>query len=574
MDPESAGLERASKVLHAHVKDSDGKNLGQVHDIVLAPDLNSVSYIALSRGGVLGVGNTLYAIPWSALSEGVNGKLRASITEDQLKQTRGFNPASWPSEPARGWVMQGDEPVYQGQTEKESRDVHDRRFTRITGTPVKAENGENAGTIQDLIVALNSGRIAYTIVSYGGLLGMGQRLAAVPQNAITLEPALNVARIDAPRETLQAHSFTPGQWPALADPSYSQQLARAFNVEPSGTVLGFVPAEGPVAAAPKPRTTARPEGPTPAPTTMPATAMAEPGVTELTGTFNPASITTIEGTVLDAGKYKATATGPDMLWLRVHTNAGQTTLVNLGPRNYISGQDFYLVRGDRIRLVGSQVSAQAAGKHVFLPTELTYNGHTLRLRSETGAPLWEGEREAALGFLPAEEPARGAAPRPDGAAEPPMTQFAPAGIVALGAFDLSNVRTIEGTVTELGKSQAAGGPDAIWLRVRTLDGQFINVQVGPRDYVSRQNFFVVNGDRVRLTGWNARITGAPGATPVFILADISYNGNVLQLRNRSGEPLWTARPGVSEQRGAPMGRTTTPSEEVPDTPGADEPMEP
>jgi hypothetical protein len=292
-----------------------------------------------------------------------------------------------------------------------------------------------------------------------------------------------------------------------------------------------------------------------------------------------------------------------MLWLRVQTTSGQTTLVNLGPRNYISGQDFYVVRGDRVRLEGSHVSAQASGKQVFLPTELTYNGHTLRLRSETGTPLWEGgmmqeeqsarsqiqpgigDRDAALGFVPAEEPARGAAARPGrAAAEQPMTQFAPAGLIGLGAFDLSNVRTIEGTITEIGKSQATEREDVIWLRVRTAEGQSINVQVGPRDYLSRQNFFVVNGDRVRLTGWNARTPGAPGATPVFVLADISHDNYTLQLRNRSGEPLWTAEPGATGQQPGAMGqartgRTTPPAERPSTTPGAidrdaDEPDEP
>jgi sporulation protein YlmC with PRC-barrel domain len=602
LDADRADLKRVSRVLHAPIKDPYGANLGQVHDIVLAPDLNSVSYIALSRGGVLGVGNTLYAVPWSALSAGVNGKLVASITEEQLKQSRGFRPAYWPSEPQRGWVMEGEEPTYRGQTIEESRSVHDRRFTRIQGTPVKAADGQKTGTIQDLVVAMDSGNIAYTIVSYGGVFGLGQRFAAVPQDAITLEPALKVARIDASRETLRANSFTPGQWPALANPTYSQQLARAFNVEPSGTVLGFVPAEGPVAAAPKPGTTPRPERQPQVPPVTPAPAMAEPGAAELTGTFSPATITTIEGTVMDTGKFKATATGPDMLWLRVRTDGDQITLVNLGPRDYISGQDFYIVRGDRLRLVGSQVSAQASGKQVFLPTELTYNGHTLRLRSETGAPLWEGRmmqeeqparsqiqpgaaesEAAALGYLPAEERAAGRAARAGRAAEAPMTQFAPAGIVALGAIDLSSSRTIEGTVTEVGKSHSAGGPDVVWLRIRTTDGQIVNVQVGPRDYVSRQNFFVVNGDRVRLTGWNARITDAPSATPVFVLADISQNGSVLQLRNRNGEPLWTAEPGAAERQRSTLGQTpterTTPSSEAAGTPQAterdiEEPSEP
>ena len=356
-----------------------------------------------------------------------------------------------------------------------------------------ADGKKKIGDIHDLVLVMDSGRIAYTIVSHGGTVGLGEKLAAVPQNAITLEPALHAARVDATKETLEANSFTSKHWPDLASPSYSQQLARAYGVEPSGTVLGYVPPAGAVAAAPK--TTPAPSAP-PATPPAPSVTLAEPAPNELTGTFDPATITTIDGTVIDVGKFKATATGPDMLWLRVRTTDGRMVLVNLGPRSYVSTQDFYLVRGDRIHLTGSEVAATAADKRVFLPTQVTYNNHVLRLRSETGMPLWEGQT-TALGYTPAEEPGAAAT--------------APAELMALGAFDISKSRTIDGIVTEVSKSKSAGGMEVVWLHVKTTDGQLVHVQVGPRDYVSKQGFFIVNGDRIRLTGWDARVTGAPGA---------------------------------------------------------------
>jgi hypothetical protein len=278
------------------------------------------------------------------------------------------------------------------------------------------------------------------------------------------------------------------------------------------------------------------------------------------GTFNPASITTLDGTVVDQGKYQPTTAGSEMLWLRVRTSDGRTVLVNLGPRNYISSQDFYIVPGDRIHLNGSEVAAVASGKRVFLPTEVTYNGHALRLRSSTGTPLWEGQTTTPAGQLPG---TTGEATKPQSKADTSGTtalgytpaeeqattgtdagQFGPAGLLALGAFDLSHPRTIEGTVTAIGKSSSAGAGDIIWMRVRTTEGQVVNVQVGPRDYVAQKDFIVVAGDRVRLNGWDARVSGA---TPVFVVGDISHNGHVLPLRNRSGEPLWTSQVNLPGQ---------------------------
>ena len=156
-------------------------------------------------------------------------------------------------------MRQGQEPIYRAPSTANSQDVRNRRFTHIKGADAKGTDGKKIGDVHDLVIVMDTGRIAYDIVSYGGLLGFGERLTAVPESAVTLEPAKRVARIDATPATLHANSFTPGQWPDLSSPSHSQQLARAFCVQPSGTALGYVPAEGgAVAAAPSPRTPTKP----------------------------------------------------------------------------------------------------------------------------------------------------------------------------------------------------------------------------------------------------------------------------------------------------------------------------
>ena len=63
-------LKRASRVMNARVKSPDGKTLGHIHDLVLAPDLNGISYVAVSTGGLLGIGSTLHAVPWSCAEPG------------------------------------------------------------------------------------------------------------------------------------------------------------------------------------------------------------------------------------------------------------------------------------------------------------------------------------------------------------------------------------------------------------------------------------------------------------------------------------------------------------------------
>jgi sporulation protein YlmC with PRC-barrel domain len=412
---EEQGLKRASRVMHTKIKSPDGKTLGRVHDVVLTPDLNGISYVAVSSGGILGIGGTLHAVPWSSLSPSLNNTYTIPVREQQWKQSRGFRPSSWPSSAESAQLTSSMSMDQQAGSRGTSIDVQNRRFTRIRGSSAKATDGRNSGRVHDMVVVTDSGRIAYTIVTYGGLAGVGTRLAAVPQSAVMLEPALHVARIDATPAALRANSFASGRWPDLANPTFARQLDQAFGTQAGagGTALGYVPAQaqGPVAAAPAPKSKAPARSSTPPVSgTTPSTSSAaagEPSPSDLTGTFSPSSIMAVDGTVIDEGKFNATATGPDMIWLRIRTNDGRTVLANLGPRNYVSGQDFYIVRGDRIHLTGSEVAATAAGRRVFLPTDITYNNHVLHLRSTTGTPLWEGQQSSTTSSSSLSQPPAG-----------------------------------------------------------------------------------------------------------------------------------------------------------------------
>jgi len=124
--PDEMALRRASSVMHSRLVSPQGETLGRVHDLVLTPDLNGISYVAVSRGGFLGIGTTLHAIPWSVLSPGLNGTYVAPITKAQFMQSRGFSPSNWPNSAESLWpaasVDRGDEPVYSARAAAYSGD--------------------------------------------------------------------------------------------------------------------------------------------------------------------------------------------------------------------------------------------------------------------------------------------------------------------------------------------------------------------------------------------------------------------------------------------------------------------
>ena len=90
------------------------------------------------------------------------------------------------------------------------------RLSRMLGSEVRTKFGEKIGDIRDLMID-NNGVIKLAIVSTGGFLGVGDRLHAVPWEAMTLGPK-DDRILDIDKAHLQATpGFTSKTWPNLGD---------------------------------------------------------------------------------------------------------------------------------------------------------------------------------------------------------------------------------------------------------------------------------------------------------------------------------------------------------------------
>ena len=55
----------------------------------------------------------------------------------------------------------------------------------IKGDKVVNPAGEDLGKIEELMIDLENGRVAYAVLSFGGFLGMGDKLFAIPWRAFS-----------------------------------------------------------------------------------------------------------------------------------------------------------------------------------------------------------------------------------------------------------------------------------------------------------------------------------------------------------------------------------------------------
>ena len=101
----------------------------------------------------------------------------------------------------------------------------------IIGDPVHNAMDENLGKIEDLMIDLSSGRIAYAVLSFGGFLGMGNKLFAVPFRAMKVDTERHAFVLDVPKDRLKdAPGFDKDNWPDVSDMGYRSQIYSFYNV--------------------------------------------------------------------------------------------------------------------------------------------------------------------------------------------------------------------------------------------------------------------------------------------------------------------------------------------------------
>lgn len=87
------------------VKNTANENLGEIEHIMLDVPTGRVAYAVLSCGGFLGMGEKLFAIPWSALTLDTADKcFRLDVDKEKLKKAPGFDKDHWPSMADETWA--------------------------------------------------------------------------------------------------------------------------------------------------------------------------------------------------------------------------------------------------------------------------------------------------------------------------------------------------------------------------------------------------------------------------------------------------------------------------------------
>jgi sporulation protein YlmC with PRC-barrel domain len=116
--------------------------------------------------------------------------------------------------------------------ERTDRSLQGLSSTSIVDNDVVNARGENLGHVEDLMIDLDRGCIAYAVLSFGGVLGIGDKLFAVPWNALKLDTIEERFILDVPRERLEnAPGFDKDHWPGVHDRTEMTKIYDYYDQE-------------------------------------------------------------------------------------------------------------------------------------------------------------------------------------------------------------------------------------------------------------------------------------------------------------------------------------------------------
>ena len=104
----------------------------------------------------------------------------------------------------------------------------------LIGDNVVNGSEEDLGDIKEIMLDMNTGQVAYAVLAFGGFLGMGEKLFAVPWQALHLDTVNKRFVLNVEKERLKtAPGFNKDAWPDMGDINWANQIHSFYGTDPA-----------------------------------------------------------------------------------------------------------------------------------------------------------------------------------------------------------------------------------------------------------------------------------------------------------------------------------------------------
>ncbi len=255
---------------------------------------------------------------------------------------------------------------------EESQRINAFMVEKIIGSKVLNMKGENLGVVKDIVVDIDTGRILYAVLDFGGLLGIGSKLFPVPWKALAALPSEGIFFLDRSKKELEkAPGFDKNNLPDMGDVHWGRRITQFYQASRE-EITDYEHGEGFGYGY----------------DLYPGLAQQDP----FAKIFDPKSIKNVTGQVIKVDHVipKSGIMSQMQIELIIYVGRKETVPVYLGPEWYIASPNRRnpFKSGDEVTVTGSWITSQ--GLPFLIASSVTKGNETLQLRDKEGTPTWKG----------------------------------------------------------------------------------------------------------------------------------------------------------------------------------------
>lgn len=204
---EKAGksMHTAGRLVGSALYGTGGKELGEIEEIVLSPDLQEIRHIILASGGFLGFGEKSIALSLDTIEFNKQKKrLEADISQQTLETIPEFTPADESSTPL---------------------------LTRLNGRNVVNRQGKMIGELEASTISLKHGKLNFALIAGDNSDKLQGKTIVVPWNALSFNADGDLS-VDADQKQIESVAFKRENVPFLGDLRFGEHIYNRFGEDP------------------------------------------------------------------------------------------------------------------------------------------------------------------------------------------------------------------------------------------------------------------------------------------------------------------------------------------------------
>ena len=256
MSSKSVRFIPSNRLEQYNVVNEKGQDLGRVQNLVIDMLAGRIAFVIVAfmsqvgqkgegERGLFGFSDKWFAMPWEILAwRPEQGKFFLDIKKEVIEKAPGMHKDNWLEEIDMEWLGKnynhyGRSP-YWGSSVAGEKLAHSARFiptNRLDQYKVVNEKDQDLGRVQNLVIDMVAGRIAFVIVTFmsqvgqevagKGILGLSDKWFALPWEIMAWRPEYRKFVLDIKREVLEkAPGMHKDKWMEEIDLKW---LAKNYN---------------------------------------------------------------------------------------------------------------------------------------------------------------------------------------------------------------------------------------------------------------------------------------------------------------------------------------------------------